>query len=106
MLWLPRLALYSGARIEELAQLRAEDVREINGVMCLDFVYRPEDPLPTFLKGKLGSERQVPIHPWLKEQGFLKFCNGRAGRLFKEMDRQRQPWASQPLISFVDCLCG
>ena len=83
MHWLPRLALYTGARIEELAQLRGEDVREINGVQCLDFVHRPEDELPTFLKGKLGSERQVPIHPWVIKQGFLQFCEGKDGRLFK-----------------------
>lgn len=81
--WLPRLALFSGARIEEIAQLRRQDVREINGVMCLDFVHRPEDPLPTFLKGKLQSERQVPIHPWIIEQGFIDFCEGREGRLFE-----------------------
>ncbi len=49
--WLPRLALYSGARIEELAQLRKKDVRTINGVLCLDIVHRPQDKLPTFLKG-------------------------------------------------------
>ena len=81
--WLPRLALYSGARIEELSQLRREDIREINGVMCLDFVHQPDHKLPTILKGKIGSERQVPIHPWLKSEGFIDYYSDKTGRIFK-----------------------
>jgi len=80
--WLPRLAIYTGARIEELAQLRREDIRTVNGVLCFDIVHRPKDELQTFLKGKRLSERQVPIHPWVQAEGFMKFCEEREGRLF------------------------
>jgi hypothetical protein len=34
--WLPLLALFSGARLGELCQLSVDDVREIEGVWCLE----------------------------------------------------------------------
>jgi integrase len=34
--WMPILGLFTGARIEELAQLRKKDIREINGIMAID----------------------------------------------------------------------
>ena len=81
--WLPVLGLYSGARIEELSQLRKGDIREINGVRCIDIVHQPSDELPTFLKGKKGSERQVPIHPYVEKLGFWAFVqNQKDGRVF------------------------
>ena len=81
--WLPVLGLYSGARIEELSQLRKGDVREINGVRCIDIVHQPSAELPTYLKGKKGSERQVPIHPYVDNLGFWSFVqNQKDGRIF------------------------
>lgn len=82
--WLPRLGLYTGARIEELAQLRGFDIKEVEGVQCLHLVHSPTDELPTKLKGKRLNERLVPIHPWLLSLGIVEFAEQRKStRLFQ-----------------------
>ena len=41
--WLPLLALYTGARLQELGQLRRADVRETDGVWCIEIGDEGED---------------------------------------------------------------
>jgi len=66
--WLPLLARFSGARLEELAQLRVEDVLIIDGVWCMRF-----DELGTGQRLKnQGSRRTIPVHPLLIEYGLLE----------------------------------
>ena len=82
--WLPRIGLYTGARIEELAQLTSEDVCEVEGIKCIWMKHEPDAEYPKQLKGKLRNERQVPIHPWLLEIGFYDFAKKPGqGRIFK-----------------------
>lgn len=78
--WIPLLGAYSGARIAELAQLRAEDVVRVSGVDC--FLITPEaGSLKT-----MSSERIVPLHPAIVEAGFLKFAQGvKQGPLFPSL---------------------
>ena len=64
--WIPWLCAYSGARVNEIAQLHKRSVYEIEGVPC--YVITPEDGTV-----KDGDLRFVPIHPHLIEQGFLEF---------------------------------
>lgn len=84
--WIPALAAYTGARAEELCQLRTEDVIEIDGVICLNFTRF--DPTGRAVKGKRfknrQSERIVPVHPELLDTGFRAFVDecDPAGRLF------------------------
>lgn len=59
--WFPLIGLHTGMRLEEIAQLRTEDVRQIEGVWCFDV---------TKSKTRAG-ERQVPIHPRLIALGLL-----------------------------------
>jgi integrase len=62
--WLPYLALYTGARLEELAQLRVEDVNVEGGIPFLD------------VHGKVktkSSVRKIPLHPELLRLGFLQY---------------------------------
>lgn len=81
--WLPRLALYTGSRIEELAQLTSDDVCIINGIQCLWLKHEPTAEYPKKLKGKKRNERQVPLHSWLIEIGFIDFAKSRGnGRIF------------------------
>jgi integrase len=65
--WLPLLALYTGARLEELGQLRLSDIRSAHGIDFLD--------LNTIDEGKslktATSRRCVPVHPELVRLGFL-----------------------------------
>lgn len=59
--WFPLIGLHTGMRVEEIAKLRTEDVREVDGVWCFDIKKA---------KTKAG-ERQVPIHPRLIALGLL-----------------------------------
>ncbi|MBK6511599.1 MAG: hypothetical protein IPG06_20595 [Haliea sp.] len=66
--WLPVLALYTGARQTELAQLLITDVVQIDGIWCLNITDQGNDQK---LKTKLQCI--VPIHKGLIAQGFLDY---------------------------------
>ncbi|MDM5182202.1 site-specific integrase, partial [Massilia sp. DJPM01] len=104
--WLPLLALFTGARLEELCQLRPEDV--------LEEVYFAEDETERTawilritdagegqgVKNK-GLVRRVPIHASLKELGFIDYAKKAKGRarIFNELipdtyGRESGNWSS------------
>jgi integrase len=66
--WLPLLGLWTGARLEELGQLRVADVRQEGGV---DYI-AIEGGDGKRVKTK-GSNRRVPLHPALVKLGFLDY---------------------------------
>ena len=66
--WLPLLGLFHGNRLEELAQLRREDVLTVDGVPYL----RITDEDGRQLKNE-QSRRDVPLHPELIRLGFLEY---------------------------------
>jgi integrase len=69
--WLPVIALYSGARLGEIAQLLASDLREDRGVWI--FHITPEGaPEEKSVKTE-GSARVVPVHPELLRLGVLDY---------------------------------
>ena len=76
--WLPLLALYTGARLEELGQLRRSDVREQpyrdgDDRPCTAWVISiVEDEADGLHLKNAGSIRDVPIHPALIDLGFIK----------------------------------
>ncbi|MGY6237071.1 DUF6538 domain-containing protein (plasmid) [Burkholderia ambifaria] len=76
--WVPLLAAFTGARVEELCQLAPDDVFEESGHWCVRFVYDEE-------RGQrvktLGSLRRIPIHAELLRLGFVKFAQSRKGHL-------------------------
>jgi integrase len=65
--WIPLLGLYSGMRLNEIAQLYTEDVREADGVLVFDV----NDSSDKRLKNT-ASRRLVPIHSKLIGLGFLE----------------------------------
>lgn len=69
--WLPLLGLFAGLRIKEASQLHLNDVREVDGVWCLDINRRSKDKS---LKND-QSVRVIPLHPMLIELGFLRYCD-------------------------------
>lgn len=84
--WLTRLALYTGARANELCQLTADLVRETDNVHYIYF--SPELRLKT--KRSNSSVRAVPIHADLIEQGFLQFVKkANGGDLFPNLTVHR-----------------
>ncbi|WP_434580465.1 site-specific integrase [Pseudomonas sp. Z5-35] len=88
--WLPLLGLYTGARLNELCQLYADDVVIIDGIPCLHIrATRPDQKLKT-----ASSERLVPIHSKLLALGFLAYVDkirGAGGeRVFPELTCHRK----------------
>jgi integrase len=55
---LPLLMAYTGARNEEIAQLRCQDVREVDGVLCFDMQTMDEGQR----RKSEASRRLVPVH--------------------------------------------
>lgn len=59
---LPKIMAYTGARNTEVIQLRAMDVHEIDGVLCLDLKIR--DALQR--RKSKAARRFIPVHPNLR----------------------------------------
>jgi integrase len=69
--WLPALALVSGLRLEECAQLTTTDIREESGVYFFDVTDRGEGRVKT-----ASSRRRVPVHGVLVSLGLLEHVRG------------------------------
>jgi integrase len=80
--WLPLIALYTGGRVEEIAGLRAVDLRESEGVRYFDFIPYDARGLKT-----PSSRRRVPVHSELVRRGLLDYAATvpRGGLLFPEL---------------------
>ena len=77
---MPWIGAYTGARISEICQLRAEDVSKVEDIWCIKIL--PEAGL---LK-TVGSERVVPVHPALIKIGLLEFVGkAKSGPLFEDL---------------------
>jgi integrase len=66
--WLPVLALYTGARLNELCQLEVTDIQLTDGVWLLDITDRGHNQN---LKSA-SSRRKIPLHKDLIELGFIR----------------------------------
>ncbi len=86
--WIPLMGLYSGARINELAQLLIDDVYEHEGVPALRINDEGDKRTKT-----PASIRTVPLHPALHAAGFLEYRNNIKAegwtRLFPELTRSK-----------------
>ncbi len=103
--WLPLLALFTGARLEELGQLLVGDVKQVDGVPCIHITDLPDEEdeadrkvwwgedAPAKAVKTLAARRYVPVHPELIRCGFLEFVAGRRRdgfrRLFPELKAYR-----------------
>lgn len=83
--WLPLLALFTGARLNELGQLRTSDIvherysRE--GIESFAWVIRiTADEADGLRLKNRSSARRVPIHPTLIDLGFLRYTDGQRGK--------------------------
>lgn len=92
--WMPLIALFMGARREEIGQLRVSDVRPVAYIddaeqrqeaWCIDITDTgDDDALPNQIKNE-ASKRLVPLHPKLIELGFVDYVTklpNQAGRVF------------------------
>lgn len=70
--WLPLLALFTGARIEELAQLLVKDVHYVEGLG--HYLNISDDAQHSHLKNS-ASRRRIPVHPILTACGFIDYIS-------------------------------
>lgn len=85
MFWLPILGILTGARLDELSQLRPQDVRNEEGLWYIDINDTGDKTVKT-----IWSVRKVPLHPLLANTlKFQEFANRREGEgethLFPEL---------------------
>lgn len=101
--WIPWIALYSGARLGELAQLKVKDVRELHGVWIMHIT--EEGGAGKAVKTG-GSERVVPLHSKLIELGFLKYHKRmsamKGDALFPEIKADKRGFISGRPSSFFN----
>lgn len=67
--WLPLLALYSGGRAQELAQLHTQDIEEVAGIWGFHIAAR----FPGQKLKNSQSRRFVPLHPALLDAGLVTY---------------------------------
>ncbi|CAB3798829.1 tyrosine-type recombinase/integrase [Pararobbsia alpina] len=95
--WLPLLGLYTGARVEELCQLRPDDVyqdtyTDSNGKpkSCWVILITNSEDHGQAVKN-VFSRRRVPIHTELLKLGFVDYANGQSGksRVFDQLIKDK-----------------
>lgn len=69
--WCPLIGLFSGMRVNEIAQLYVDDVYQIGDIWLLKVIADKPDKK---IKNK-ASERAVPVHTTLLDLGFLEYVN-------------------------------
>lgn len=95
--WLPLLALFTGARLEELGQLHPSDVMEErytdeDGTECSSWIIRIKNSVEDGQAVKnIGSVRRIPIHKELERMGFIEYAMTMRGknRIFDELVADR-----------------
>lgn len=101
--WIPLVALYSGMRLGEIAQLLTNDVREIEGTWVM-YVTDEGDPDKTLKT--VGSRRVVPVHSELVALGFLDYhkarTKGEGARLFPEIEPDARGFMSGVPSKFLN----
>lgn len=87
--WLPLLGRYTGARLEELCQLRLDEFIEQQGIQCI----RIDDSCDGQNLKNTGSRRVLPIHPTLIDRGLLQHVESvkatGVDRLFPDLEAVR-----------------
>jgi integrase len=90
--WLPLLGLFTGARIEELCQLRPEDIYEEeystpDGDTRASWVLRITDEGEGQGVKNAASVRRIPIHAELLDRGFVGYATSQRGssRIFPRL---------------------
>lgn len=87
--WPTLIAMFTGARLNEVAQLHTSDIRQHEGIWCIDI----NDDDGKMLKTS-ASRRLVPVHQQLLEVGLVNFVESRSGglavRLFPSLSYSAQ----------------
>lgn len=93
--WLPIVALFTGARLEEIGSTLASEVRQQDGVWFFDILERGEEEEGDQRSIKNDqSRRVVPLHQKLIDLGFLAYVKGLPadGYLFPDLKPSQTPY--------------
>jgi integrase len=89
--WGTLIGMFTGMRLNEVAQLEVGDIREVNGVWCIDVT---EDGDDNKRLKNASSQRRVPIHDRLLACGLLDFVEQQrasgSARLFPGLSYSKQ----------------
>lgn len=78
--WIPLIAAYTGARINEIAQLNIDDIKtDKEGIAYFNITGDDEEEDSKSIKNE-ESKRVVPVHQKLIDLGFLDFVKSREGK--------------------------
>lgn len=92
--WVPWLCAYTGARVNEITQLRRKDIEKIDGVWSIRIT-------PEAGSTKDGKARTVALHPHLVEQGFIEAISECEGPIFYDPSRARNGSDANPQMKKV-----
>lgn len=106
--WVPLIGLYQGMRLNEICQLRLEDIRRESDIAFIDIrpdIVREKSKKQTQKEDEgdrriktASSRRRVPVHPRLEELGFLDFVKaqleGGEQRLFPDLKKDGRGYYS------------
>ena len=76
MAWLIKLGAYTGARLEELCQFASANVREIDGIKCIEIDDRDGRKVKN-----LGSVRTIPLHTAIRDAFIARVREGKGERV-------------------------
>ena len=97
--WRPLIAAFSGMRVNEICQLRLEDLREVDGIWVFDVNNKQDKSTKN-----LSSLRLLPIHPYLLNAGLLKYANdlhkNNQTRLFPTLKKHKRNGHGHQIIQW------
>lgn len=87
--WVPWICAYTGARVNEITQMRPKDIFQEDGIWVMEIT-------PEAGTQKTKTARTVPVHPHLIEDDFLEFVRTcKRERLFYSVERQKPGTSGQ-----------
>ena len=92
--WLPIIAIYTGARINEICQLRGSDIQTHNGITYFN-IHDDGNTLKT-----RNSIRKIPIHHHLKKLGILELAQRVGGGFLFEITQYNKKRGHYPSKRF------
>jgi len=78
--WIPIISMFSGLRLDEVCQLHTDDIKQIEGIWCIDVNDNEDKKLKT-----LSSKRVIPIHPTLLKLGLLNYVMSAKSQRLKRL---------------------
>lgn len=99
--WLPLLALYTGARANELCQLLIEDVYKVGDILVLDINDKYDKKVKTS-----NAIRKIPVHQALIDLGFIDYIDtvkkANNEKLFPSLKADRHKDSARKLSRFFN----